>query len=399
MQGVVDDRFEAVRETARTTGEALAANAAAIDAGTLDVHASYKIIKESGLLAALVPSSAGGAGLSFVDHTKVLEELATGDGALALGFNMHNVAIGSLCESAGLPLPERAERFRDWVFDEVVRHQKMFASATSEPGSGAKLRQLSTTYAPSGDEYVLTGEKAFVSLAGVADYYVVAAVPDFSERDEPSPDEVSHFVVARDDPGVTFGGVWDGAALRGTETATMRLDRVTVPRDRLFLGVEGVSLFKLVREPHWMVSGYMGAYLGIAESILRFVTGTVGGDPKRRDSAVCQAEVGKLAADLDAARALVYSAARLIDERRGTLEANTAAHSAKYVVGEVAPRLALGATRICGSAALKRSRPLERLLRESAFCAVMPAKADECLDYVGKSVLGFNMFHAHTVEW
>lgn len=384
----------AVLDLARRTAAQLAQRAAAVDTGA-DTRPSYQIIKDSGLLAVLLPRSAGGAELSFTQYTKVLEELALGDGAAALGFNMHNVAIGALCESAGGDLPAPARRFRDWTFDEVAGQGKIFASATSEPGSGAKLRALSTTYERVGDGYVLHGQKSFVSLAGVADYYVVAAVPDGAT----SQDEVSHFVVAKDDPGVAFGKVWDGIALRGTETASMSLNKVAIAEERLFLGVDGVSLFKLVREPHWMVAGYLGAYLGIADAIVRFTTEYVADTPRRRDSPIVRAELAEMVVQLSAVRALTYSAAGLIDRQRGSLAANTAVHAAKYLIGEVAPQLAVRAAKICGSAGMRHGAPLGRLMRESAFCAVMPAKPDDCLEYIGKAALGFNMFHAHTVDW
>jgi alkylation response protein AidB-like acyl-CoA dehydrogenase len=384
-----------VLQRVHAVADQLELNAADVDAGRRSAAESYRIMRESGLLTLLVPQSAGGQGASFFDYTRALEVLATGDGSTALGFNMHNVAIGSLCESEGARLPEAADRFRSWVFREVTEHRRMFASATSETGSGAKLSRIQAIYRPCDGGFVLNGTKAFVSLAGVADYYVVAARPEYgAERDE-----VSHFVVAKDDPGVSFSGVWDGAALAGTETATMSLDGTMLPRDRLFLGVEGMSLFKLVREPHWMVSGYMGAYLGIAESILRYVVRRLEGDQRRRNSPVVQAEMGRLAVDLDATRALVYTAARLVDVQKGSARANSAVHAAKYQIGELAPRLALGAVRICGSAALRKTEPLERLLREATFCSVMPAKPDECLEYVGKAVLGFNMYDTTVFDW
>lgn len=324
---------EPLLDRVRRTAEELRLRSAEVDRGTLTPHDNYRLVREAHLLTLLVPREHGGAGLSYLDYTKVLETLAAGDGATALGFNMHNVAIGSLCETGGTGLPPGASRFRDWVFGEVVEHGRMFASATSETGSGAKLRRIQATYRTSGDGYILKGTKAFVSLAGIADHYVVAAREDGTSE----ADEVSHFVVSRDDPGVAFSGVWDGAALRGTQTATMTMNEVEVPRHRLFLGVEGLSLFKLVREPHWMVSGYMGAYLGIAESILRLMVRLLKDNEGRRSSPVVQAEVGRLAVELRAARALVHSAARQVDEGRGSLEANTAVHAAKYCVGELAP--------------------------------------------------------------
>ena len=382
-------------ERARALADELRSSAADVDRGRASADAGYRSLRKAALLTLLVPREAGGEGLSFLGYTRVLEELAIGDGATALGFNMHNVAIGSLCESWGTALPEHAERFRRWVFSEVVEHGRMFASATSETGSGAKLRGLRATYRDTEDGgFVMDGTKAFVSLARIADHYVVAA-----RKEGASADEVSHFVVSKDDEGVSFHGQWDGAALRGTETATMRMSGVRVPRQRLFFGVEGMSLFKLVREPHWMVSGYMGAYLGIAEAVLRLIVARLADDDRRRGSAVVQAEVGRLSVELQAARALVYAAARLVDEDRASVRANTAVHAAKYCVGELAPRLAVAAPRICGSGVLRGESPLERLMREASFCSVMPAKPDECLEYVGKSTLGFNLLNAGNLDW
>lgn len=395
MDSTVANRTAAVMDRARAVADELARHAPEVDQGTRGPEHGYRLVREAGLLPLLVPRESGGEGLSFLDYTRVLETLAMGDGATALGFNMHNVAIGSLCETAGTRLPPASEAFRDWVFGEVVERHAMFASATSEAGGGAKLRKVQADYRPCDGGFVLGGTKSFVSLAGIADHYVVAA----RTAGDSAAEEVSHFVVSKDDAGVAFSGVWNGTALRGTQTATMTMTDVRVPRDRLFLGVEGMSLFKLVREPHWMVSGYMGAYLGIAESVLRFLVRSLEGNEARRTSAVVQAEVGRLFADHAAARALVHTAARTVDEEKGSVRANTAVHAAKYCIGELAPRLALSAVRLCGAGSLRSTSPLDRLLREAAFCSVMPAKPDECLEYVGKAALGFDMFDAQNFDW
>lgn len=390
----------AILDRARGTAEVLSRGSAEVDRGLLAPHRGYRLIREAGLLTLLVPREFGGEGLSFLDYTKVLETLATGDGAVALGFNAHNVAIGSLCDTGGSPLPAAADRFRTWLFAEVVEHGRMFASATTETGTGAGLHHIRATYRDTGDGYILKGTKSCVPLAGIADHYVVAA----REEGAAIADEVSHFVVSKDDPGVSFATAGDAstgnaAAPRGTRTATLTMSEVAVPRQRLFLGEEGLSLFRLVREPHWTVSGCLGAYLGIAESILRLTVRFLRSQEHRRSSPTLQADVGRLAVDLEAARALVYSAARLVDEEKGSPEAHTAVHAAKYCMTELAPRLALGAVRICGADALAGPGPMERLLREATFCSVLPAGPEACLEYVGKSTLGFNMLDTRTFDW
>ncbi|WP_328322237.1 acyl-CoA dehydrogenase [Streptomyces sp. NBC_00388] len=269
-----------------------------------------------------------------------------------------------------------------------------FASATSETGRGAKLRGMQTRYRLSDDgaHYILTGHKSFVSLAGAADYYVVAAVAEDGTEDSA---EVSHFVVAGDDPGVSFGSVHHMSAMYGTSTAAMTLDEVPVPRSRLYLGVEGMSLFKVVREPHWMIAGYTGAYLGIAEALFRHTVDHVTASPARAQSPVVQQELGRMSARLRAARALVHEAGDLVDTERGSLEANAMVHAAKYVVGEVGPQLAQDALRLCGSLAVSRAHSLERLVREVSFAHMMPAKPQDCLEYLGKAAVGVNLYRYH----
>ncbi|AHH95551.1 acyl-CoA dehydrogenase [Kutzneria viridogrisea] len=389
--------MDEILKLAEQTGAALAPLAADVDAGRSNGHETYRILRDAGLLGLLVPREAGGAGLGFADYSRVLAVLGAHNGAAALGFNMHNVAIGALSESAGTALPPAAEKFRAWLFDEVVSGRKMFASATSELGTGAKLRGIRTSYRLSEDRehFVITGEKSFVSLAGVADYYVVVARAEGSE----GTGEVSHFVVSAQDEGISFGEVHGLSAMYGTSTAAMKLDGVKVPRARLFLGVEGMSLFKLVREPHWMAAGYTGAYLGIAEAIYQFSADYVAASPKRAESAVLQRDLGRMSARLRAARALVHAAGAQVDAERGSLEANAMVHAAKYLVGEVGPALAQDALRVCGSAAVSRSQPLERYIREASFSSVMPAKPDECLEYLGKAALGVNLYDAQAFDW
>ncbi|MEU9069398.1 acyl-CoA dehydrogenase family protein [Streptomyces sp. NPDC048306] len=389
--------FDDLLKLAADTGSAIAPLAAATDAADDDGHEAYRVLRESGLLALLVPREAGGAGLGFGDYWRVLAELGAHHGAAALGFNMHHVVIGALAEAAGTRLSPAADAFRTWMLGEVVDGRKMFASATSEAGRGAKLRGMRTRYRRSedGTHYVLNGRKDFVSLAGAADYYVVAA----ADGDDEESAEISHFVVAADDPGVGFGPVRHLSAMYGTSTAPMTLDEVVVPRSRLYLGVEGMSLFKVVREPHWMFAGYTGAYLGMAQALYRHTVDRVTAAPGRAESPVVQQELGRMSARLRAARALVHEAGDLVTAERGSLEANAMVHAAKYVVGETGPLLAQDALRLCGSAAVSRGHTLERLIREVQFAHVMPAKPHECLEYLGKAATGVNLYDARTFSW
>jgi alkylation response protein AidB-like acyl-CoA dehydrogenase len=391
------EEFDDILNTAHEIGPKLAALAPDIDSRAGDVREPYDLLREAGFLHLVVPKRYGGAGLGFERYWRVLSALASYNGPAALGLNMHNAVIGSMCDAADAPLPPMAENFRTWFFDEIVNGGKMFASASSEVGSGAKLMGLRTTYrpAPDGAGYVISGKKAFVSLARVADYYAVPARPEGST----DPGKISHFLVSREDAGVKFGEIYEMSAMYGTSTAGMSLDDVVVPASRLFLGIEGMSLPKIIREPHWMVAGYTGAYLGIAEAIYRFVVDAMAAAPGRAESAVVQRNLGWMSARLAAARALVFDAGAAIDADRGSIEANARVHAAKYIVGELGPDLIREAVSLCGTAAVSRGKALERLIREVQYCAVMPAKPDECLEYAGKAALGVNLYEEGAFSW
>jgi alkylation response protein AidB-like acyl-CoA dehydrogenase len=391
----VDTASASMLERAAALADATRPHVADIDREVVSGSVAYKHLRSSGLLGLLVPTAFGGDGGTFSQYTEVLEKIAQTDLATALGFNMHNVAIGSLCETGDTALPEGAARFRAWVFDQVINEQKLFASATSEAGAGAKLSRLRTTYRPDGDGWVLSGVKSFVSLAGVADYFIVAA----RAADDDAEHEISHFVVAADDPGVRFGQFWNGAALAGTSTATMFLEDVPLGQERLMMNVQGMSLMKLAREPHWMISGYTGAYLGLAASMCAELIAVVSRDARKSADPVVVQQIGRLVVELRATRALVRAAGVMIDTRRGTPEAAETVHAAKYRTGELLAELADACVRLGGTVALNRAHPLERMLREAPFCRVMPAKPAECLEYVGKSALGVNMRDIRNFTW
>jgi len=373
----------------------LAEHSIAIDSDNKAPHQSYEIIRQSGLLGALVPEEHGGAGINFFEYCQLLERLAFFDGATALGFNMHNVAIGSLCEAEPQRLSAKAIVFREWIFNEIIAKRRLFASGTSETSTGAKLKGIEAKYKRCEHGYILNGHKSFVSLAGVADYYVITARPIETEVE----DEVSHFVVSREDEGVAFEKAWPGFALNGTSTAGMRISNVLLGPQRLFMGIEGMSLFKVIREPHWMIAGYTSAYLGIADAIFQFACSWVGTRYKDNPSSDTVATIGVMHAQLQSARATINNAAYLVTRSRGTVAANGAIHAAKYLMGTIGQNIASEAVQLCGSSSLGRGKSIERLIREIQFCAVMPAKHRDRLEYLGKAALGYRMFDASTMKW
>lgn len=388
-------------------GKAFAARAATHDRDASFPAEDFEDLREAGLLGIMVPQEHGGLGADFLTYTRVLEQIGKGHAATALTFNMHNIVMGGVAELDLAEVPgrhgDRMRGFAEWLFAEAVERKHVFASATTEPGVGAKYSQLRTTYERTDEGYVLNGVKSFVSMAGFADYYVVAARP--LEDAGGAVPRLSYFCVAKDSEGVTIEEVWDVLGMRATTSNTVYLKDVFVPKDRLFMGSEGMAFYKLLNQPHWQVGGYNGAYLGISTAILEFTTeylmkkSIAGTDRTAADDPIIQYQIGEMDIKLAAARAVTFEAARLVTERPGSHDANVAIHRAKYMVGEIAPELASMAIRICGGSTISKRMPLERLYRDARCGGLMPAKSDDCLRYVGKAALGTDVTKVEESYW
>ena len=367
---------------------------------------NYQDMRDAGLIGLMVPETHGGMGADFLQYTLAAGQLAQGDSSTAVTFNMHNIIMGTLAEVDENALVGRRGKlmadFRDWAFAEAVAG-RVFAASLTEPGVGFHPRQLSTKYRRVDGGYLLNGKKSFVSLAGNADYYVVATVAD-RETTSGNP-TVSWIVVSEEDPGVRIERVWDTLGMRATVSDNMILEDTFIPEDRLFLRTEGLVVQKLAKEPHLVVGGFTACYLGIIEAIFKFVVDYVSGktqigsDEPLIDTKLTQLRVGEMSVLVEAAKALVYSAAARVVADRGSKETNAAIHRGKYYVGEMGPHIASQAIRLCGGSTISKHLPMERYYRDIRCCGLMPAKSDECLWYVGKEALGFDINKASETYW
>ena len=380
-------------------------------ASKYDVEGSFPVenfqeIKDAGLLGIMIPRRYGGMGADFLTYTRALEQLARGDASTGLTFNMHNIAVGSLAElnveGIGGSREKRMTDFIEWVYDQSINKKKLFASASSEPGIGAHFSKLKTTYHRVDEGFEINGVKNWVSMAGYADFYVVAARAEDSNSTTPA---ISFLVVEKENPKARVEFTWDVLGMRATSTNPVYFENCVVPPEALFLGSEGMALYKIAREPHWLVGGYNGVYLGICTATFEFMVEYLkkkkipGTDTPLSDDTRIQHKVGELYAQLEATRTVTYSAARLVAERPGTPEANTAIHHAKYMVSELGPRLTSEAIRTCGGSTISKRMPLERYFREARCGGLMPATSDECLFYLGKAAFGSDLSKPSETYW
>jgi alkylation response protein AidB-like acyl-CoA dehydrogenase len=341
-------------------------------------------LRDAGLFGLMVPPRLGGLGAGFAEYARVAFELARGNGATALVFNMHASVTGAL---AGVPdemvqalgVPDSFYVARDRVLGAAAAGQ-WYAVAMSERGVGSRLSQLSTSYRAVPDGWQIKGAKTFCSGAGNSDAYLVAA------RSAADPSLVSQFLVPAGTPGLTVEPTWNALGMRATASHDLHID-VTVPQDALVGGVEGLAVLVAQLMPHWMVASYAAVYVGVAQAAVDAAVEHVAAR-KLGGLASVRARIGRADAAVAAARLVVDEAARRVDEAPGDEETNRWVWRAKLLAGTTAADVAASMLEAAGTSATRRGHPLERLFRDARCGSLQPATSDVCADWLGVAALG-----------
>lgn len=377
---------------ARGLAPAFAERAEAYDRDGSFPKADVDDLRASGLLGLMVPERLGGAGADFHTYVQVARELAIGNGATALIFNMHASVTGAL---ASIPddlvrafgAPEDFFAARDDVLRRAAEGA-LFLVAMSEPGVGSRFSAMKTTYESAAGGWRIRGHKSFCSGAGHADTYLVVAR---------SLDGVhtSQFLVPAGD-GVTVEPTWDALGMRATASHDIHLD-VEVPASALLGGVEGLAPLVARLMPQWLVASYAAVYVGVGQAALAAAVT----DLQRRglaDLGAVRTRIGRADAELGGAWAATLFAALLISDSPGTPETNAWVFRSKLLAGDTAMTVAASMVEACGGSALRRGHPLERLYRDARCGAVQPATSDVCAQWLGATALGVDLDGPNAVQ-
>jgi len=355
--------------------------------------ADFDDLRSAGLLGLMVPTRLGGPGAGFRDYAEVAMVLAAGNGSTALIFNMHASVTGALAGTPddlarALGVPESYFEMRDRVLAAAV-DGSLYAVAMSERGAGSRLSQLTTSYEPVDGGYRIRGSKTFVSAAGHADGYLVAA-----RRVDADPAVLSHFIVPAG-AGLRVEQTWDSLGMRATGSNELHID-ATVPEDALLGGMEGLVLLLAQVMPQWLVASYAAVYVGVAQSAIDAAAAHAGDRGLDRLPAV-RARIGRADAAVAAARLAVLEAAGRIDRAPGEPETNRWVWRAKLLAGQTAMDVAASMLEAAGTSASRRGHPLERIFRDARCGSLQPATSDVCADWLGTAALGLDPENAAEV--
>jgi alkylation response protein AidB-like acyl-CoA dehydrogenase len=317
---------------------------------------NFKLLAENGYLNMHLPEPYG-MGADWVSYAIVIEELARACAVTSVIFEVHCSLHSEAIYHFG------SQEQKDKYLPRLTAGEILGAYALTEPGAGSDAAALRTTAARDGDEYVLNGEKTFITNGGQAGLYVVFA------RTNPDPSVghrgISAFLVEADLPGFTIGKPMEKMGLHASHTCQIFFDNCRIPAGAL-LGKEGegfkIAMAILDRGRIGIGAQAVGiTQAALDDSVKYSKERETFGKPISEHQAIAW-KIADMATDLEAARLLLYRAAFLMQQgARATKEISMA----KLFASEMAMKHTVEAVQIHGGYGYMSEYRVERLMREA----------------------------------
>ncbi|WP_418001356.1 acyl-CoA dehydrogenase family protein [Microbacterium psychrotolerans] len=368
-----DAILDAVREFVQNE---LAPHALEWDAKSFFPRDTLRSAGELGLGGIYAREDFGGAGLSRSDAAAIFEELAQGDPAIAAYISIHNMVVWMI-DTYGSDA-----QCTEWL--PLLTSMAGFGSyCLTEPGAGSDAAAITTSAIRSGDDYVLTGVKQFISGGGEASVYIVMA-----RTGEPGARGITAFLVPADAPGLSFGAIEHKMGWNAQPTRQVILDEVRVSAENI-LGGEGQG-FKIA------MSALDGGRINIAacslggaqwalDRALRYVHERFTfGEPLAERQAVVFA-LADMATELHAARALVRGAAAALDAK--SPDASLQCAMAKRFATDAGFKVANEALQLHGGYGYLHEYGIEKVVRDLRVHQILEGTNEIMRVIIGRQLL------------
>lgn len=331
---------------------------------------------ELGLMGIEVPESHGGAGGRFFDAVLAIEAISTVDPAVAVLVDVHNTLVVNAIRRWATDAQKQA-----WL--PRLATDTPGAYALSESGSGSDAFALQTRAEAISGGYRLNGRKLWISNAREAGVFIVFATLDPAAGYR----GITAFVVEKDTPGLAVGRKEDKMGIRASSTCELVLDNCEVPQENV-LGEPGKGYKIAIETLNEGRIGIGAQMLGLAEGAWRHAARYAQerrqfGKPIAEFQAV-QFTLANLATDIEAARLMVYNAARLKDAGHPYVRE---AAMTKLFASNVAERVASQCVEIFGGNGFVRDYPAEKYFRDSKVGKIYEGTSNMQLATIAKQVL------------
>jgi len=368
-------RFFVDSAKAFSLGE-LAPHAAQWDAESIFPKATLKAAGDLGFMGMYTPEAAGGLGMTRLDASLIVEELARGCTTTAAFLTIHNMAtamIGKYCQQSVI----------DTWCPALVAGEKLASYCLTEPGSGSDAASLKTRAVQEGQDYLVSGSKVFISGAGDTDVLVV-----MTRTGDEGPGGITALLIPADAEGVSYGKKEHKMGWNAQPTRMVSFENVRVPVSNR-LGEEGQG-FAIAME------GLDGGRINIAtcsvgtaqqalEDAVAYVTERKQFDSTIADFQNTQFKLADMATELVASRQMIRLAASKLD--RGDPQATTYCAMAKRFATDAGFTICNQALQLFGGYGYIKEYPVERYVRDTRVHQILEGTNEIMRVIIGRRLL------------
>ncbi len=322
-----------------------------------------------GFLGIPVPKEYGGQGCDILTYAMCVEELSKVCGTTGVIVSAHT----SLCVDPIMTFGTEEQKQKYAV--PLAKGEKLGAFGLTEPGAGTDAQGQQTKAVLDGDEWVLNGSKCFITNGKEADVYVIFAVTGKIEKRGKMMKEISAFIVEKGTPGFTFGTKENKMGICGSSTYELIFTDCRIPKDNL-LGKQGkgfnIAMHTLDGGRIGIAAQALGLAAGALETTINYVK-----ERKQFGRAIgafqnTQFQLADMATKVEAARMLVYKAARAKDQyqKDGKTSYSVEAAMAKLCAAEVAMEVTTKAVQLHGGYGYIKEYDVERMMRDAKITEI-----------------------------
>ncbi|MCU0666016.1 MAG: acyl-CoA dehydrogenase family protein [Candidatus Omnitrophica bacterium] len=319
-----------------------------------------KVIGEGGLFGLFIPEQYGGMGISVTNLCLATEELSRACGGIAVCY-----AASALGTFPIVLFGNDAQKQK--YLPDLASGKKVAAFAVTEPEAGSDASAIKTTAKKEGDYYILNGLKHFITNGGDAETYVVIAMTDKNKGARGA----SAFIVEKGMKGFSFGKKEDKFGIRASSTRELVFTDCKLPKENL-LSREGMGFIVTMKTFDMSRPGVAAQALGIAQGSLDLAVKYA----KQRHQfgksissfQGIQWMIADMATEIEAARALIYACARMVDA--GKTDVSKESAMAKMYASDVAMKVSLDAMQIFGGYGYMKDYPIEKYVRDAKITQI-----------------------------
>ncbi|OPX99775.1 MAG: Acyl-CoA dehydrogenase [Syntrophorhabdus sp. PtaB.Bin047] len=323
------------------------------------------IYKKHGFLYLMLPEKFGGLDGDITSLCLVIEELAKVSGASSLIPLAHNVGVMPIMIAAN-------EEQKEYIYNKLCEPDKMYVVAfgLTEPDAGSDASHMRTTAVREGDHYYLNGKKSMITNGANAQFFSVFASTNPAKRTN----GISAFYVEKDYPGVIIGKSEDKMGMIGSDITEIIFDNVRLEKENL-MGKEGqgwdIAMSTLNLSRPAVGAQAVGIAQGALDFAVEYAWKRVQFGQKLADFEGIQFMVADMATGVEAARALVYDAAHLLDmkvyerDKMSAIGVDKLSAMAKVYSADVAMKVTTDAVQILGGYGYTKEYPVERMMRDA----------------------------------